>query len=120
LCKHPNVRLFRLDRPCSVLVRYCPYHKDSPRSLIPFVGNYFDIKRWKGSFPELLDQWREEYGPIYSYQVFREVTIVLSDYQMVHELMELRSTNYSSRPDMPMLRDFISRNNNVGSLLSQG
>ena len=57
-----------------------------PVSWVPFVGNYFQIKAWKGSFPSLLEKWREEYGPIYSYKVFNEITVVLSDHKMVKDV----------------------------------
>jgi hypothetical protein len=50
--------------------------------------------------------------------VFRETALVISDHAIVNELLEKRGSIYSSRPDFPMLREFISRNTNLAFNLS--
>jgi hypothetical protein len=45
-------------------------------------------------------KWAEEYGPVYSLMLGTKVMIVLSSDQAVKDLLDKRSSIYSSRPDM--------------------
>lgn len=82
----------------------------------------------KVPFPCLLVDWAKEYGPIYSYSVLGETTIVINSAADAHELFDLRSTIYNSRPasppcidlrplmrlqSLPLLRDFLCKRANI-------
>lgn len=47
-----------------------------------------------------LQQWAQEYGPVYSLMLGTKVLIVLSSDLAVKELLDKRSAIYSDRPDM--------------------
>jgi cytochrome P450 len=53
-------------------------------------------------------KWAEEYGPIYSLILGTKTMIVLNHRQAVKDLLDHKSTQYSSRPDMYIGQDLIS------------
>lgn len=53
-------------------------------------------------------KWAEEYGGIYSLILGTKTMIVLSSPQAVKDLLDKKSTQYSSRPDMYVGQDLIS------------
>jgi cytochrome P450 len=65
---------------------------------LPIIGNLHLMPKSK---PHLqFQKWAEEYGPVYSLILGTKVMIVLSSDQAVKDLLDKRSSIYSSRPDM--------------------
>ncbi|KAF2443306.1 cytochrome P450 [Karstenula rhodostoma CBS 690.94] len=66
---------------------------------IPFLGNLHQIPATKAWHQ--FKAWADEYGPIYSLMLGPStVMIVLSSDEVVKELLDRRSGNYSSRPPL--------------------
>jgi hypothetical protein len=59
-------------------------------------------------------KWAEEYGPVYSLILGTKVMIVLSSDQAVKDLLDKRSSIYSSRPDL-YLSNIVSGASEVSS-----
>ncbi|KAE8316600.1 cytochrome P450 [Aspergillus transmontanensis] len=65
-------------------------------SPIPLVGNKFQIP---SKHPWIkFEEWSKIYGPIYTIWLGRRPTVVISDPSIASELLEKRSTKYSTRP----------------------
>ncbi|EXJ79518.1 hypothetical protein A1O3_07797 [Capronia epimyces CBS 606.96] len=66
-----------------------------PRPL-PFIGNKLSIPR---KHPWIqFQEWSKIYGPIFTIWIGRRPTCIISDADVAAELMEKRSSKYSSRP----------------------
>ena len=75
-----------------------------PRQL-PVVGNLYqipDINPWR-TFKE----WHQKYGPIISVKTGSTITIILGSHKAARDLLEKRSSIYSSRPHLVLIGDFI-------------
>jgi hypothetical protein len=92
----------------AVLVLYSVYRllqvgrrpKDFPPGppTLPILGNIHLIPNEN---PHLQFQaWAQEYGAIYSLMLGTKTMIVLNDDKVVKELLDRRSSIYSSRPDL--------------------
>lgn len=55
-------------------------------------------------------QWANEYGPIYSLMLGTKTMIVLSNDQAVRDLLDKKSVNFSSRPDLYTGHQLLSGN----------
>ncbi|TPX12326.1 uncharacterized protein E0L32_006973 [Thyridium curvatum] len=65
---------------------------------LPFLGNKFQLPK---SQPWLqFERWSRVYGPIFTVWIGRRPTVVISDPVVASDLMEARSSKYSSRPRM--------------------
>ncbi|KAE8419631.1 cytochrome P450 [Aspergillus pseudocaelatus] len=65
-------------------------------SPIPLLGNKFQIP---SKHPWIkFQEWSKIYGPIYTIWLGRRPTVVISDPLIASELLEKRSTKYSTRP----------------------
>jgi len=54
---------------------------------LPIIGNLFEAPK---SYPWLqFDKWKRQYGPIFSLKVGADVMIVLGNYQIAHELLDM-------------------------------
>ncbi|KAJ5658212.1 Cytochrome P450 [Penicillium longicatenatum] len=63
---------------------------------IPFFGNKFIIPT---SSPWIqFEKWSHKYGPIFTLWIGRRPTIIISDPSIAVDLLEKRSTKFSSRP----------------------
>ncbi|UPX18677.1 uncharacterized protein EKO05_0008969 [Ascochyta rabiei] len=65
---------------------------------LPLIGNLHLMPKKKGHLQ--FQRWAEEYGPIYSLVLGTKVLIVLSSDQVIKDLLEKRSSIYSSRPEL--------------------
>lgn len=65
---------------------------------LPFIGNKLQLPRSKPWVQ--FQEWSKTYGPIYTIWIGRRPTIILSDTVVASELLEKRSSKYSSRPRM--------------------
>ncbi|KAF2019858.1 cytochrome P450 [Aaosphaeria arxii CBS 175.79] len=72
---------------------------------LPFVGNKFQLPQ-KSPWIQFQD-WSKKYGPIFTIWIGRKPTIVLSDPVIAQELLEKRSTKYSSRPRMVAMGEIL-------------
>ncbi|KAF2867528.1 cytochrome P450 [Massariosphaeria phaeospora] len=78
---------------------------------LPFVGNKHQLPN---SQPWLQFQtWSKQYGPIFTIWIGRKPTVVISDPVVAAELMEKRSTKYSSRPRMVAMGEMLWDNASV-------
>lgn len=79
---------------------------------LPIIGNLHLMPKEK---PHLqFQKWAEEYGPVYSLILGTKVMIVLSSDQAVKDLLDKRSSIYSSRPDL-YLSNIVSGASEVSS-----
>ncbi|KAJ3511009.1 hypothetical protein NLJ89_g4348 [Agrocybe chaxingu] len=83
-----------------------------PRGL-PFFGNIFDLP--KGVFWETYHEWATRYGTDIIYlDMLGSPAIIIDSYKAAHELVDLRSSNYASRPELPMMVDLMGFGWHVG------
>jgi len=75
----------------------------SPR--LPFIGNLHQIPNtnpWR-----TFKRWHQKYGPIISVKTGPGITIILGSHKVARDLLERRSSIYSSRPHLILLGDYI-------------
>lgn len=72
---------------------------------IPFLGNKHQLSKSKPWIQ--LQEWSKIYGPIFTIWIGRKPTIVISDPAIAVDLMEKRSTKYSSRPRMVAMGEIL-------------
>jgi hypothetical protein len=90
-----------------------------PKHWLPFVGNFFQMTENVEEEPLFLKltKWANEYGKdLYELEAFGSRTFVVSSPQAAKELFEQRGSKYSSRADLPLLRDFVCEHANIGFL----
>jgi cytochrome P450 len=73
---------------------------------IPVLGNLHQLPR--EDVHVQFRKWAEEYGDIYSVMLGNQRMVVLNSPRAVKDLIDLRSNNYSSRPDMYVGQTLIS------------
>lgn len=72
---------------------------------LPFIGNKFQLPK---SQPWIqFQEWSKKYGPIFTIWIGRKPTIIISDPNVAVDLMEKRSTKYSSRPRMVAMGEIL-------------
>lgn len=72
---------------------------------LPFIGNKLQLPKSK---PWLqFQKWSKRYGPLYTIWIGRSPTIILSDPVVATELLESRSSKYSSRPRMVAMGELL-------------
>ncbi|EAT77745.1 hypothetical protein HBI56_194320 [Parastagonospora nodorum] len=72
---------------------------------IPFLGNKHQLPKSKPWIQ--FQEWSKTYGPIFTIWIGRKPTIVISDPIIAVDLMEKRSTKYSSRPRMVAMGEIL-------------
>lgn len=72
---------------------------------LPFIGNKNQLPKTKPWIK--FQQWSKTYGPIFTIWIGRRPTVVISDPIVAAELMEKRSTKYSSRPRMVAMGEIL-------------
>ncbi|KLO19241.1 cytochrome P450 [Schizopora paradoxa] len=96
----------RFARPVAWVFRS---RRSSPKP-IPFAGNVHQLP--KTDFFKTYSSWAKVYGPIVYFYVFGRNFIVLTDLDMVHDLLSKRSAHYSTRPRMVMAAELVNRGQN--------
>ncbi|KAJ3565256.1 hypothetical protein NP233_g7746 [Leucocoprinus birnbaumii] len=78
----------------------------------PIIGNLFDLPTWK---PWLTyDQWHKKYGAIpFNQLAGQKMTCMIVSLNRTYDLFEKRSSNFSDRPQLPMLH-LMGYNYNMG------
>nr|AUZ97938.1 cytochrome P450 monooxygenase E [Aspergillus terreus] len=74
------------------------------------LGNEHEIPKADSHF--LMSKWAKQYGGIFSLKRFRNTTIVLTDWKIMKELVDKKSTNFSHRPPSKVA-DLITRGNHI-------
>lgn len=59
-----------------------------------------------------MTKWSKEYGGIFSLKRFNNTTLVISDWKYIKNLLDKKSTIYSSRPQS-LVADLITRGDHV-------
>ncbi|KAK8196771.1 hypothetical protein M8818_006938 [Zalaria obscura] len=77
-----------------------------PRGL-PFVGNFFDFSDDQ-LVPQKAQRWAQKYGDVFYTKIGGSDYIWLSSPQSIKDLMDKRSSIYSSRPPAPLSQDVAS------------
>ncbi|KIJ22420.1 hypothetical protein M422DRAFT_277159 [Sphaerobolus stellatus SS14] len=70
---------------------------------LPIVGNHYQIpqnKPW-----ETYSRWKQEYGDIIHIADFRNRMIILNSAKVTMDLLDQKSTIYSSRPQTSMAHE---------------
>ncbi|KAL1999237.1 hypothetical protein VTN02DRAFT_4837 [Thermoascus thermophilus] len=73
---------------------------------IPFLGNLHQLP--SEDVHVQFRKWAEEYGEMYSVMLGNQRMVVLNSPRVVKDLIDLRSNNYSSRPEMYVGQTLIS------------
>ncbi|KAK6971828.1 cytochrome P450 [Favolaschia claudopus] len=91
----------RSERPVGSLEGPGSRYPPGPRpSLIPLVGNLFDIpktQQWK-----TFSDWGEQYGDLVMIQLMGKKICIINTYKAAQALLTVKSSIYSDRPAMPM------------------
>lgn len=78
---------------------------------LPLLGNKLQIpatKQWVQ-----FQDWANTYGPLYTIWIGRRPTLIISDPVVAAELMEARSSKYSSRPRMVAMGELLWDNASI-------
>jgi len=78
---------------------------------LPFLGNKLQLPKSKPWIE--FQRWSKIYGPIFTIWIGRKPTVVISDPNIAVELMEKRSTKYSSRPRMVVMGEILWDNASI-------
>jgi cytochrome P450 len=78
---------------------------------LPFLGNKHQLPT-KSPWIQF-QEWSKIYGPIFTIWIGRKPTVIVSDPIVAAELMEKRSTKYSSRPRMVAMGEILWDNASV-------
>ncbi|KAK7755682.1 hypothetical protein SLS62_002293 [Diatrype stigma] len=73
---------------------------------LPLIGNLHQLQKEKNHL--LFQKWAKEYGPVYSLVLGSRVVIVLNTDQAVKDLLDKRSSIYSSRPELYLGQGIVS------------
>ncbi|POW08513.1 hypothetical protein PSTT_07476 [Puccinia striiformis] len=74
---------------------------------LPIVGNLFQVRQPNPWIQ--MAKWTKEFGPIYRLKMGRSDLIVLGSPKIAVELLEQRSSKYSSRPRNIMTSEYVSK-----------
>jgi len=85
---------------------------------IPFAGNVHQLP--KTDFFKTYSSWAKVYGPIVYFYVFGRKFVVLSDLDVVQDLLAKRSGKYSTRPHLTMGTELVGRGQNSVVFLKYG
>lgn len=74
---------------------------------IPWFGNLFQLPKQRPWVK--MEEWSREFGPIYTLRLGFTTVIVLGTAPVALELLDKRSSIYSSRPRMIMTSELVSK-----------
>ncbi|OAV94008.1 hypothetical protein PTTG_06719 [Puccinia triticina 1-1 BBBD Race 1] len=88
--------------------KYTTHTRKMPQPMgSPLVGNLFQIRQANPWIQ--MSKWTKELGPIYRLKMGRSDLIVLGTPKAAVELLEKRSSKYSSRPRNIMTSEYVSK-----------
>ena len=110
----PNVIRVLLPASAQSVTKSLINHQDSRRRKLPpgpkglpFVGNLFDFADTEAQRSKVID-WHKKYGDIFYTKIGGTDYIWLSSPKAVKDLMDKRSSIYSSRSSAPLAQDVAS------------
>ncbi|KNG83803.1 hypothetical protein ANOM_007999 [Aspergillus nomiae NRRL 13137] len=78
-----------------------------PRPL-PFIGNIHQHSINSAPWEQWY-KWHKQYGPIISFRLGQRTIISIANHKMVGDLLERRARIYSSRPQLIMLNEWLTK-----------
>lgn len=78
---------------------------------LPFIGNKLQLPKSKPWIQ--FQEWSRKYGPIYTIWIGRRPTVIISDPVVATDLLESRSSKYSSRPRMVAMGELLWDNASI-------
>lgn len=78
---------------------------------LPFTGNKLQLPKSKPWIQ--FQEWSKTYGPIYTIWIGRRPTVIISDPVVASDLLESRSSKYSSRPRMVAMGELLWDNASI-------
>lgn len=97
----------RLNNPLGL-----PYPPGPTPSIIPFVGNIYDMPIKEEWFK--FTEWGKQYGPLVMLEVMGQKICIINTIRAATDLLDARSAIYSDRPQMRMVRELMGWEFNVG------
>ncbi|PBK95476.1 cytochrome P450 [Armillaria gallica] len=97
----------RLNNPLGL-----PYPPGPTSSIIPFVGNIYDMPIKEEWFK--FTEWGKQYGPLVMLEVMGQKICIINTIRAATDLLDTRSAIYSDRPQMCMVRELMGWEFNVG------
>lgn len=74
---------------------------------LPFIGNLHQAPK---EYPwRVFQNWGKKYGPIFKLQFAQNTIIMLTNHETAHELLDRRSSIYSSRPRVVMAAECLGQ-----------
>ncbi|KAJ8072917.1 hypothetical protein PM082_016476 [Marasmius tenuissimus] len=70
---------------------------------LPIVGPLFHLANSKDLPPVTYVNWSKIHGDVFHFSTFGHHTIVLNSSKAMLDILDKRSSNYSDRPNMPMV-----------------
>ncbi|KAK0469989.1 cytochrome P450 [Desarmillaria tabescens] len=81
-------------------------------SFIPFVGNIPDMPTKDEWFK--FTEWGKQYGPLMMLEIMGQKMCIINSAQVATDLLDTRSSIYSDRPPMVMVKELMGWNFNMG------
>ncbi|KAK0480275.1 cytochrome P450 [Armillaria novae-zelandiae] len=89
-----------------------PFPPGPQPSIIPFVGNIPDMPTKDEWFK--FTEWGKQYGPLMMLEIMGQKICIINSAQVATDLLDTRSSIYSDRPPMVMVKELMGWNFNVG------
>ncbi|KAK1234158.1 hypothetical protein PQX77_002641, partial [Marasmius sp. AFHP31] len=83
---------------------------------LPIVGPLFHLANSKDLPPVTYVNWSKIYGDVFHFSTFGHDTIVLNSSKAMLDILDKRSSNYSDRPNMPMVLGLMGWNWNLSMM----
>lgn len=74
----------------------------------PLVGNLLDVPSYHSWFKFF--EWSKQYGPLYRLNLAGQTHVIVSSEDIANDLLRERGNIYSSRVQLPMATELLSRN----------
>ncbi|PPQ73993.1 hypothetical protein CVT24_012482 [Panaeolus cyanescens] len=81
-------------------------HPPGPKGY-PIIGNLLDAPKLEDEPWRVYDHWRQTYGDLLYFEVLGQPFLILGSLEVVQDLFDRKSSKYSSRPNLPMIRDLM-------------
>ncbi|KZS89019.1 cytochrome P450 [Sistotremastrum niveocremeum HHB9708] len=96
------IYVYRTSRKLKTNPEDLPYPK-GPKG-VPLLGNALQLpaaNQW-----HQFSEWAKEFGPITGLRVLGKNIVIINSFDAAAELLNKRGAIYSSRPDLPLIRDY--------------
>ncbi|KAK0193596.1 cytochrome P450 [Armillaria mellea] len=89
-----------------------PFPPGPQPSIIPFVGNIPEMPTKDEWFK--FTEWGKQYGPLMMLEIMGQKMCIINSAQVAMDLLDTRSSIYSDRPPMVMVKELMGWNFNMG------